>query len=130
MRRLVRVALLLYPRAVRHGHGGELEDLVEELIVREGRSRPAVIGRLAVDGLGQRLTSRTTAWVLAVSLGLTTVGGLAVSDFAAASAHQALPERHSVARTGSVAPTARAASLTVVHSRSHKARRARRGRLG
>jgi hypothetical protein len=91
MRRFIAAALLLYPRAVRHGHGEEIETLVTELIEREGHSRPRVISRLALDGLAQRLTSRATAWVLVVTLVLTTLGGLAVSDFAAASAHPPPP---------------------------------------
>ena len=91
MRRLVAATLLLYPRHVRHRHGAELESLVEELIEREGASRPAVMTRLAADGLAQRLMSRTTAWVVAITVTLTSLGGLAVSDFSAASAHRRPP---------------------------------------
>jgi hypothetical protein len=93
MRRLISATLLLYPRAVRHSHGAELESLVEELIERDGASRPRVMTRLAVDGLTQRLSTRATAWVLAGTLLMTSIGGLAVSDFAAASAHGTPPAR-------------------------------------
>jgi hypothetical protein len=117
MRRLISAVLLLYPRAVRANHGAELESLVEELIERDGASPPVVISRLAADGLLQRMTSRTTGWVVAVTLALTSFGGLAVSDFAAASAHQARP---SVTRaTTRTAPAA--------HTRVHiSARRSHR----
>jgi hypothetical protein len=93
MRRLISATLLLYPRAVRQGHGAELESLVQELIDRDGASRPRVVTRLALDGLTQRLSTRATAVVLAGTLALTSIGGLAVSDFAAASAHGTVPAR-------------------------------------
>jgi len=114
MRRLIAAALLLYPRAVRRGHGEEIESLVAELIEREGHSRPAVIARLAVDGLVQRITSRATAWVLVVTLALTSFGGLAVSDFAAASAH--------APAAASVRVTARHRA-PLAHARPHRTRR-------
>jgi hypothetical protein len=120
MRRLIAAALLLYPRAVRASHGEELESLVEELIERDGASRPVVITRLAADGLLQRLTGRTTAWVVAVTLALTSFGGLAVSDFAAASARQALPAG---ARTPAhTLPVARTPSVarTHLHAKPHR----------
>ena len=91
MRRLISATLLLYPRPVRRRHGAELESLVAELIEREGASRHRVVGRLALDGLTQRLSTRTTAVVVMVTLLLTSFGGLAVSDFAAASAHGTVP---------------------------------------
>jgi hypothetical protein len=91
MRRLISATLLLYPRPVRRRHGAELESLVEELIEREGASRHRVMGRLALDGLCQRLSSRATALVVMGTLLLTSFGGLAVSDFAAASAHGTVP---------------------------------------
>ncbi len=91
MRRIISATMLLYPRGVRHRHGAELESLVEELIQREGASRPRVMTRLALDGVSQRLRTRTTALVMMGTLGLSSVGGLAVSDFAAASARGAVP---------------------------------------
>ncbi len=111
MRRLISAALLLYPRAVRRHHGAELESLVEELIERDGASRPVLVGRLLADGLVQRLTSRSTAWVVAVTLVITSVGGLAVSDFATASAHRREPVQ--------------AAPATLTHTAVTNARRAR-----
>ncbi len=91
MRRLISATLLLYPRAVRRGHGAELESLVQELIERDGASRPRVMTRLALDGLTQRMTTRATAMVVGATLLVTSFGGLAVSDFAAASARDAVP---------------------------------------
>jgi hypothetical protein len=91
MRRLISATLLLYPRAVRRGHGPELESLVQDLIDHDGASRHRVMTRLALDGLIQRLTTRATGLVVAGTLLLTSVGGLAVSDFAAASARGAVP---------------------------------------
>jgi hypothetical protein len=114
MRRLIAAALLLYPRAVRHGHGEEIESLVAELIEHDGRSRPAVLARLAADGLIQRLASRATAWVLVITLALTSFGGLAVSDFAAASAHA--PAAVSVR-------TAAHRRAPLAHARPHRTRR-------
>jgi hypothetical protein len=97
MRRLISATLLLYPRAVRRRHGAELQSLVQDLIEHEGASRHRVMTRLALDGLIQRLTTRATGWVVAGTLLLTSIGGLAVSDFAAASAHGAVPADHTVA---------------------------------
>jgi hypothetical protein len=116
MRRLISATLLLYPRAVRRGHGAELESLVQELIERDGASRPRVMTRLALDGLTQRLTTRATAMVLAGTLGLTSLGGLVVSDFAAASAHGAVPA-HRVQR-----PNIRATSLRIHRPRAQDPR--------
>ena len=112
MRRLITTTLLLYPRAVRHRHGAELESLVEELIERDGASRPRVMTRLALDGLTQRLSTRATALIVAGTLLVTSLGGLAVSDFAAASAHGAVASR-----------AARPRVAHAHHMRPHHARR-------
>jgi hypothetical protein len=116
MRRLLHATLWLYPRSIRHGHGPELESLVEELIERDGRARPVVMGRLAFDGITQRLSSRATLWVLLITLTLTSAGGLAVSDFAAASAHQRpdLTARSAGAHVGAAAGAGALASARAV----------------
>jgi hypothetical protein len=93
MRRLISATLLLYPPAVRRSHGAELESLVQELIERDGASAPRVMGRLALDGLSQRLSTRATAVIVTGTLLVMSIGGLTVSDFAAASAHGAVPAR-------------------------------------
>lgn len=90
-RRLARAILLLYPGRVRKDHGPEIVALIDELITHDGRSRTGLFTRLAVDGLAQRIASTTTAWTAAAVLATTSIGGLAVSDFAAASAHQGPP---------------------------------------
>jgi hypothetical protein len=96
-RRLTRAILLLYPRRVREGHGHELVTLIDDLIVRDGRSRTGLFIRLAVDGLVQRAASAATVWTVVAAVAATTFGGLAVSDFAAASAFQSVPRTgHSV----------------------------------
>jgi len=97
---LTRAILLLYPRRVRERHGPEIETLIDELITHEGRSRTGLCVRLALDGLAQRLVCTATAWTVAGVLAATSFGGLAVSDFATASAFQGTPHG---ART--VAPT-------------------------
>jgi hypothetical protein len=83
--------LLLYPRRVRKRHGAEIVALIDDLIAQEGRSRTRLFIRLAVDGLVQRIASTATVWSVAVVLAATGFGGLVVSDFAAASAHQGVP---------------------------------------
>jgi hypothetical protein len=90
--RLVGAILLLYPRRVRRHHGPEIVALIDDLVARDGRSRARLFTRLAVDGLAQRVASTATAWTAAAVLATTTIGGLAVSDFAAASAHQDPPK--------------------------------------
>ena len=90
-RRLAGAILLLYPRRVRKGHGPEIVALIDELIAHDGRSRAGLFARLAVDGLVQRIASTATAWTAAAVLATTSVGGLAVADFAAASAQQNPP---------------------------------------
>jgi hypothetical protein len=92
-RRLASVILLLYPRRVRNGHGQEIVALLDELITHDGRSRAGLFARLAVDGLAQRIASTAAAWTAVAVLGTTSLGGLAVADFAAASAHRAPPRR-------------------------------------
>ena len=94
--------LMLYPRRVREAHGPEIVSLIEDLIAHEGRSRTGLFMRLAVDGLVQRMASTATVWSVAAVLAVTSFGGLAVSDFAAAgalqgesrTAHTIAPVRH------------------------------------
>jgi hypothetical protein len=101
-RRLTAAILLLYPRRVRDGHGPEIAALIDDLIAHDGRSRAGLFIRLAADGLVQRLASTATAWTMVAVLAATSVGGLAVSEFAAASAlhsapravHAVTPVRH------------------------------------
>ena len=86
--RLTDAILLLYPRRVRDAHGPEIVALIDDLIAHEGRSPAALCVRLAVDGLVQRMASIATVWTVVAVLAATTFGGLALSDFAAASAFQ------------------------------------------
>jgi hypothetical protein len=93
--------LVLYPRQVRKGHGPEIMALIDDLIAYEGRSRIGLLMRLTVDGLVQRIASTATVWTLVAVLAATSFGGLAVSDFAAASAHQGVARTmHTVAPAG------------------------------
>ncbi len=85
-RRLTRAILLLYPRRVREGHGPEITALIDDLITHEARSRTRLLIRLTVDGLVQRTASTATIWTVTAVLTATGLGGLAVSDFAAANA--------------------------------------------
>jgi hypothetical protein len=97
-RRLTGAILLLYPRRVREGHGQEIAALIDDLIAHEGRSRTGLFVRLAVDGLVQRVASAATVRTVVAVLAATSFGGLALSDFAAASPHQGVPRRaHTVA---------------------------------
>jgi hypothetical protein len=97
-RRLTCAILLLYPRRVRDGHGSEIVALIDDLVAHEGRSRAALLIRVARDGLVQRITTTATAWTLAAVLAATSLGGLAASDFAAASVDQGAPRTiHTVA---------------------------------
>jgi|ERR1035441_1083650 hypothetical protein len=89
--RLTGAILLLYPRRVREGHGPEIVALIDDLIAHEGRSRTGMFIRLAVDGLVQRIASTATVWTVVAVLVVTSFGGLAVSDFAAANARQVVP---------------------------------------
>lgn len=89
--RLTNAILLLYPRRVRDGHGPEILALIDDLIAHEGRSRAGLFMRLAVDGLVQRIASTATLWTAVAVVAATSFGGLAVSDFAAASARQGVP---------------------------------------
>jgi hypothetical protein len=102
--RLTDAILLLYPRRVRDAHGPEIVVLIEDLIAHEGRSPAALCMRLALDGLVQRMASIATVWTVVAVLAATTFGGLALSDFAAASAFQGAPRTARTART--VAPAA------------------------
>jgi len=96
--RLTDAILLLYPRPVRDDHGPEIVVLIDDLIAREGRSAAALYTRMALDGLVQRMTSIATIWTVVAVLATTSFGGLALSDFAAASAFQAAPRTaHTVA---------------------------------
>jgi hypothetical protein len=97
--RLTGAILLLYPRQVRKGHGPEIVALIDDLIVRERRSRTRLFIRLAVDGLVQRIASTATVWTVVAVLVATSFGGLTVSDFAAAKLQVATPRP---ARHGSV----------------------------
>jgi hypothetical protein len=120
--RLTDAILLLYPRRVRDAHGPEIVALLDDLIAHEGRSPAALHVRLAVDGLVQRVTSIATVWAVVAIVAATTFGGMALSDFAAASAFQAGPRvahtfapaahafrspHHRHARTARDAPTHR-----------------------
>src|ERR1700683_3650781 len=96
--RLTGAILLLYPRRVREGHGGEIVALIDDLIAHEGRSRTGLFIRLAVDGLVQRIATTATAWTVVAVVAATSFGGLAMSDFAAADAPQVAPRTvHTVA---------------------------------
>jgi hypothetical protein len=86
--RLTTAILLLYPRRVRKGHGPEIVALIDDLIAHDRRSRAGLFMRLAVDGLFQRIASTATVWTVVAVAAATSFGGLAVSDFDAASAHQ------------------------------------------
>ncbi len=114
-RRVAGAILLLYPRRVRKGHGPEIVALIEDLVTHEESSRVRLFVRLAVDGLVQRVASTATVWTAVAVLAATSFGGLAVSDFAAASAHQDAPR-----------PTGAAASA--IGRRPESARRAQRAR--
>jgi hypothetical protein len=112
-RRLTGAILLLYPRRVRERHGPEIVALVDDLIAHEGRSRARLFTRLAIDGLTQRMASTATVWTMVAVLAATSLGGLAVSDLAAASALRAAPRTaHTVApaRAKSVASSGRRSS--------------------
>ena len=87
-RRLTSAILLLYPSRVRKRHGPEIVALIDDLIALGERTRARLFIRLAVDGLVQRAATSTTVWTVAVVLAATSLGGLAASDFAAASADQ------------------------------------------
>src|SRR5580704_2008510 len=89
--RLTDAILLLYPRRLRDPHGPAIVALIDDLIAHEERSRTALSLRLAVDGLVQRMASIATVWTVVAVLAATTFGGLAVSDFAAASAFHGSP---------------------------------------
>jgi hypothetical protein len=93
MRRTIAAVLLLYPRRIRVHHGAELECLLEDLISRDGVSRPSAVTRLALDGIGQRLLSRATQWAVIVTLTGTSLLSLAVSDLASASPHPGVRAR-------------------------------------
>ncbi len=90
-RRITGAVLLLYPRHVRERHGSEIVTLIDDLIAHEGRSRAGLVARLAVDGLIQRMASVATVWSVVAILAASSLGSLAVSDFAAASADQDAP---------------------------------------
>lgn len=104
MRRLTRAILLLYPRRVRHGHGPEIAALIDDLVAREGRSRARLSIRLAADGLAQRIASTATVWTAVAVLGATSIGGLAVSQFAAARSFRGEPRAVHTAQPSTTAP--------------------------
>lgn len=105
--RLTDAILLLYPRRVRDSHGPEIVALLDDLITHEGCSPAALYIRLAADGLVQRMTSIATVWAAVAVLAATTFGGLALSDFAAASGFQtARRTPHAVAPRASAHRTA------------------------
>jgi hypothetical protein len=96
--RITTMILLLYPRRVRKGHGPEIVALIDDLIANDRRSRTGLFIGLAVDGLVQRIASTATVWTVVAVLAATSFGGLAVSDFDAASAHQGVARTiHTVA---------------------------------
>ncbi len=96
--RLAGAILRLYPRRVRDAHGPEMVSLIDDLIAYDGRSRTGLFIRLAVDGLVQRIASTATVWTVVAVLAATGVGDLAISDFAAASAHPGAPRTvHTIA---------------------------------
>jgi hypothetical protein len=96
--RLTGAILLLYPRRVRERHGPEIEALIDDLTAHGGRSRTRLFIRLAVDGLVQRIASTATVWTVVAVLAATSLGDLAISDFAAAKALHGLPRTaHTVA---------------------------------
>ncbi len=97
--RLTRAILLLYPRRVRGRHGPEIVALIDDVIAHEERSQTGLFIRLALDGLVQRLASTTTVWTVVAVLAASSVGGLAVSDLAAANDLRAAP-----ARSGPIVP--------------------------
>jgi len=107
--RATRAILLAFPRRVRERHGPEIVALIDDLITHDGRSRAGLFLRLALDGLVQRIATITTAWTMAAVLAATTLGGLAVSDLAAASAHRGPPQ------TGHTAAPARPTHETRHH---------------
>jgi len=88
--RLTHAILLLYPRRVRDRHGPEMVALIDDLIEHDKRSCSRLFIRLAGDGLMQRMASTATAWTAVAVLAATTIGGLAASDFASASAIQTM----------------------------------------
>jgi len=90
-RRVAEAILLLYPRHVREVHGAEIVALIDDLVARDGRSRAGLFARLAVDGLVQRVASTAALWMVAATLAVTSLGGLAVSDLAAARALRGTP---------------------------------------
>lgn len=98
-RRATRVVLLLYPRRVRRRHGTEIAALIDDLVTHDGRSHARLFIRLAVDGLIQRAATTTTVWTAVAVLAATSLGGLAASGFAAASAQGGAPRT-----TSTVAP--------------------------
>jgi hypothetical protein len=98
--RLAGAILMLYPRRVRQGHGPEILALIDDLIAHEGRARPRLLMRLAVDGLAQRIASTATVWAVAAVLAVTSLGGLVISDFAAANAlHLVTRRAHTILPT-------------------------------
>ncbi len=98
--RLTGAIMLLYPRRVRKGHGPEIVALIDDLIAHEGRSRTGLFIRLAVDGLIQRIATIATVWTVVAVLLATSIGGLAVSEFAAANALQVVPRTGAHGRAG------------------------------
>lgn len=107
-RRVLNAVLLLYPRRVRRTHGPELLVLIDDLVRRDGRSRAALITRLALDGLVQRVISTATAWTVAAVLATTSFAGLVASNFAAASQfHRSAQAGHVVRPAPHASPATR-----------------------
>jgi hypothetical protein len=108
-RRLADAILLLYPRRVREVHGPEIVAVIDDLVARDGRSPARLFARLAVDGLIQRVASTAALWTVAATLAVTSLGGLAVSDLAAARSLRSAPRTaHAAAtRPSATAPAAR-----------------------
>jgi len=99
--RLIHAILLLYPRRVRDAHGPEIVVLIDDLIAHEDVASRAPACAWRWTGWSNAWPRSPTVWTVVAVLAATTFGGLALSDFAAASAFQGVPR---TART--VAPAA------------------------
>ena len=128
--RLAAAILLLYPRRVRDRHGPELVTLIDDLVAHEKRSRTGLFLRLAADGLVQRMTSTATAWLAVAVLTATSLGGLAISEFATANALPRGPQpAHTIAPAVHTDQTRRRRHHTRHQSASTIARRRPSARL-
>ncbi|HEY2202477.1 MAG TPA: hypothetical protein VGH56_11345 [Solirubrobacteraceae bacterium] len=97
--------------------------LIDELITHDGRSRAGLFARLAVDGLALRIARTATAWTAVAVLATTGVGGLAVADFAAASAQQNSPRTVTAVAPVPRAHQTRTTRLGHAHTASHPAQK-------